>query len=82
MSTFAKVVRMVVLTLQVAVSVNEEKTSLGFGIDIKKSDNDHITGYERKKHMIKMWFGEVIVAMTLFTRTEFIDIPWNGCKPV
>ncbi len=49
MSTFAKVVRMVVLTLQVAVSVNEEKTSLGFGIDIKKSDNDHITGYERKK---------------------------------
>lgn len=35
-STFAKVVRMVVLMLQVAVSVNEVKTSLGFGIDIKK----------------------------------------------
>ncbi len=33
---------MVVLTLQVAVSVNEVKTSLGFGIDIKKSDNEHI----------------------------------------
>lgn len=42
---------MVVLTLQVAVSVNEEKTSLGFGIDIKKSDNDHITQRKQQQDM-------------------------------